>query len=156
MLEEKTVTPKLPIPEERQAQAHPLTRKILEDGLAIYLKFKNKPDLSDRELFDYTEFFGDYGLDLIMLSMAALGRLDPTPARADKPYAPNKLSPKHQTVLDTIAANPGLTRSDIADLVGVAYHRLKLVFPFLEQCGMIVRKNDPIKAADVWHVVEKT
>lgn len=121
----------------------PLTRAELFRGLEVYGRFCANND----DFTEWYDFVVDNGPELIALSLAALGRLEPR--RAGTTYVKHKLGATQQRIVDTVREGP-LTTTEIAFSIGVNYQNVRRMLPVLAGRGLIVSGHDPIRAATVW------
>lgn len=128
-----------------------LTFKKLLEGLAIWGSYSDSNDLSDETLEAYTDFFGMYGGELIALSIAALGRLDPKLVGKHKQH----LGATQRRVIEQVKLRPGLTTSELAVQCCINYANIRRTLAHLAAQNYLSKRHDPIKAADGWHLGDK-
>lgn len=130
-----------------------LTLAKLDRGLIVWACYLSNKDPSDEMLMEYTEFFGDYGAELIGLAMAALTRLEmPALDKLEPKIAVARIAGAAQQarMLELIGKQPGLPRAALAKAAGLSYSYMTYILPPLQERNEIHRKYSRSKAAYVW------
>lgn len=123
----------------------PLTRIALVEALELFGGHQQGDEHASEH---WIYFICEHGAELIALSLAALGRIEPR--RAGTVYEKHKLGPTQQRIVDALRSGPPKTLTELAEGLGINYQNTRRMLPVLRARGLISSRHDPLLDATVW------
>jgi hypothetical protein len=120
------------------ADQPPLTRFMLERATIVFTRYWHGSDVEmDEYMTEWHDFIGAYGVEVLALALAALGRLEPRYHNRPKTNQKHTLGPAQQKIVDALSEMGPKRATELAAITGIHERNLRRNLVSMGARGML-------------------